>query len=473
MPILERQNFYSVWTPLLFFFFLRLFTAPFFGLGVDEAHYLLYALHPALSYFDHPPLVGWLHMPLVYTIGASELTARIPPILLGAGTTFFAYNLVFELTDNQKASFWAAVGLNSSFIFGALFLMLLPDTILLFLLFLLINTFIRLLKTPSLKNYLLFGLILGLCGLSKYTAITFIFAILAYLIQTKNRALFMSKYTVMSVITAAITILPVMIWNFQNHFASFTYQGSHVAGGDSFSILTLGKNLLIEFVAYSPPLFIIAIYGFLKVFKNKKELPQILFWFGLFIVLFFMFTALKKPALPHWISPFFVLFIPVGIGFLYNEEKYKIIIYSVIFSLILTILIHLELVFKLGYFADLKSPFRDIYGWKESAKIAKNIKPIDSDIGVLNWSEGSRVSFYANEPIFVADTRYDQFDIWYDKNPIGRNYLFIETKSSKQKIADKCNCSELLKVGSYDAKINNRTVEGFNYILCKDFKGLK
>ena len=33
------------------------------GLSVDEAHYLLYALHPALSYFDHPPLVGWLQWP--------------------------------------------------------------------------------------------------------------------------------------------------------------------------------------------------------------------------------------------------------------------------------------------------------------------------------------------------------------------------------------------------------------------------
>jgi len=32
------------------------------GLSVDEAHYALYALHPDLSYFDHPPLVGWLQI---------------------------------------------------------------------------------------------------------------------------------------------------------------------------------------------------------------------------------------------------------------------------------------------------------------------------------------------------------------------------------------------------------------------------
>jgi len=34
-------------------------------LSVDEAHYALYANHLAWSYFDHPPLVGWIQWPLV------------------------------------------------------------------------------------------------------------------------------------------------------------------------------------------------------------------------------------------------------------------------------------------------------------------------------------------------------------------------------------------------------------------------
>jgi len=33
--------------------------------SVDEAHYALYAQHLAWSYFDHPPLVGWIQWPLV------------------------------------------------------------------------------------------------------------------------------------------------------------------------------------------------------------------------------------------------------------------------------------------------------------------------------------------------------------------------------------------------------------------------
>lgn len=39
---------------------LRLFSARAVGLSVDEAHYALYGLHLDWSYFDHPPMVGWL-----------------------------------------------------------------------------------------------------------------------------------------------------------------------------------------------------------------------------------------------------------------------------------------------------------------------------------------------------------------------------------------------------------------------------
>ncbi len=31
-----------------------------FGLGTDDAHYVLYAKFLDLSYFDYPPLVGWI-----------------------------------------------------------------------------------------------------------------------------------------------------------------------------------------------------------------------------------------------------------------------------------------------------------------------------------------------------------------------------------------------------------------------------
>ena len=51
------------------------------GLSVDEAHYALYAAHPALSYFDHPPLVGWLQIPFVW-LGGADWLLRVVPLVL-------------------------------------------------------------------------------------------------------------------------------------------------------------------------------------------------------------------------------------------------------------------------------------------------------------------------------------------------------------------------------------------------------
>jgi hypothetical protein len=135
--------------------------------------------------------------------------------------------------------------------------------------------------------------------------------------------------------------------------------------------------------------------------------------------------------------------------------------------------VHVELAIKAGSFADFKSPFRDIYGWQEAINEAKRLKPAGYDLAVSNWSEGSRVWFYANEPIYVADDRYDQFDIWYKANPIGRNYLFLQTKSSKQKVEYKYKCDETKNLGSFDAKLNSGIVEGFDFVTCKNFQGLK
>ena len=85
MPLLHR-------TPLalLALVLLHLAIGASIGLSVDEAHYLLYAAHPDWSYFDHPPLVGWVQWPLV-ALGAPVWLLRALPgtlLLLSAWGVF-------------------------------------------------------------------------------------------------------------------------------------------------------------------------------------------------------------------------------------------------------------------------------------------------------------------------------------------------------------------------------------------------
>ena len=60
------------------------------GLSGDEAHYALYAAHLDWSYYDHPPLVGWLQWPLV-ALGAPDGVLRLIPEALWVITALLVH----------------------------------------------------------------------------------------------------------------------------------------------------------------------------------------------------------------------------------------------------------------------------------------------------------------------------------------------------------------------------------------------
>jgi hypothetical protein len=49
-------------------------------LSPDEAHYALYASHLDWSYYDHPPLVGWLQWVFLQS-GGANVWMRVVPML--------------------------------------------------------------------------------------------------------------------------------------------------------------------------------------------------------------------------------------------------------------------------------------------------------------------------------------------------------------------------------------------------------
>ncbi len=148
----------------------RLAVAPNVGLGVDEAHYVLYGYFLDLSYFDHPPLVGWTEFIFTYLFGMNEFGARVPAIIIGIITSLGIYKLLLHVSDDTKVALFGVIALNSAFIFNALFLMLMPETLLFALIVPIIFTTIAIEKENKLKDWLVLGLLLGLAGLAKYTA---------------------------------------------------------------------------------------------------------------------------------------------------------------------------------------------------------------------------------------------------------------------------------------------------------------
>ena len=471
----EHRNF------LLFITFvtlIRLLVAPHIGLGVDEAHYLLYAIHLDWSYFDHPPLVGWTQYIFTSIFGLNEFGARVSAIFIGFFTSLFLYKLIYQIDKNANRTFIAILALYASFIFNALFLMLMPDTLLFLFIIPIIFATINLQKDSSkLKSWLILGILLGLAGLSKYTAILFVVPIVLYFIIKKRYELFYSPKILITAIAAFTIISPVIYWNIEHNWISFTYQSSHVVGSNHIHWGGFFKSLGTQLGAYNPFLVPLSFYGLFKAFKSKNDTLFLTALFGLTLILFFTYASLYKTALPHWSALFYMLFIPIGTYYMLNISK-KYIKFAVAFGLLISALAYAELVFKFIPLPDYKSIHRDIYGWNTIMRKANAVIKDDKKeaLAVTNWTLASRAMFYNHKyksKIYLIDKRQDQFDLWEDKHKKGKDLIVINTHFFHKNIAKYMKCDKVYPISSFDITLNKHKVNSIDLVMCKNFQGIK
>jgi multisubunit Na+/H+ antiporter MnhC subunit len=470
----QHQNFLYF---ISFVAVLRLTLAPFVGLGVDEAHYVLYALNLDLSYFDHPPLVGWVQYIFTSIFGTGEFGSRVAAIVIGFFTSIFIYSLIYSINKNSNEAFIGILALHASFLFNALFLMLMPDTLLFLFILPIIFTVIKIEENNKLSSWILLGVFLGLAGLSKYTAVLFIVPIIIYFIIKKRYELFYTIKIIPSIFIALIIILPVIIWNIQNDWSSFAYQSAHVVGSNTINWNGFVSSIGAQLGAYNPFLAPLAFYGLYKALRSENSTLFLTALFGLVMIAFFTYASLYKTALPHWSALFYMLFIPIGTYYMLRVSK-KYLKFAIGFGLILSLISYAELGFKFIPLADHQSLHRDIYGWDKIMKKA-NEKITDSTtqaIAVTNWTLASRAIYYDrsyNSDVYLIDDRSDQFDVWEKDKAIGKDLVVINTYSFKKEIEKYMKCSKVIKHSEFDIMLNNSKVNTIQLVTCKNYQGLK
>ena len=466
------------------FTLIRLIVAPFFGLGCDEAHYVLFAKYLDWSYFDHPPLVGWVHALFLNLLGINELIARLPAIIIFAVTSFCAYVFTLRITGSIRISLWAVLALNSSFMLNALGVMLLPDSLLLPLVFALIFIAEKIEREKKLSNFILLGIILGLMGLAKYTSILLVPPLIIFFLLKKRYDIIFSFPMLLAALIAILFITPVIYWNINHDFVSFRYQGSHVFGNFRPSISYFLESIALQFGAYSPFLFIIAFYGFLKSIRTRNDYVRLSVLFGGTIMVFFLFTSFSERLLPHWTGIFYLLFIPIGTYEIINaKDRWKNIFLNIAigFSLIVLLFAFAEVTGKFFTFPDYKSPFRDIVGYPETCKLADEIIKNDKSekikaIAVTHWTMASRIMYYSipyRHELLVIDDRKDQFDEWQKHSPIGYDLLFLVNHLENLDIGSYALCRQVEVAGVKDLMLNGSKVDTVKFVWCRDYQGLK
>ncbi|MDD5212049.1 MAG: glycosyltransferase family 39 protein [Sulfuricurvum sp.] len=472
----------NIFCLIAFFTLIRLIVAPSFGLGVDEAHYVLYGYYLDLSYVDHPPLVGWVQAAMLYFFQDSILTARIPAIALMAILSWQCYRFMLLINATQKQALWATAALNSSFMFGAIGLMLLPENFLLVLIYPIIMSVLRIEEEGKLRNYLWLGVLLGLAGLAKYTAVLLVLPLLLYIVVKKRTDLLFNPHILLTALVGFVMILPVILWNASHDWISFTYQSAHVTGNSSLDLKSFVRSTIAQFAAYNPFLFLLAFYGLVASFRSKSSPLILAAWIGLCLELFFIGTSFLKPVLPHWPALFYCLFIPIGtVLFMQSSPKHASITRGiVIFSLILSAIIHAELYGKWGTFPDYKSPFRDIYGFelqtKQGSQLLVQIPLSKKALAVMNWSYGSRLNYYSKPygiKTFVLDDYNRQFALWENESPLGYDLIILHSHFNDENELTHIRCDSQTVLKKTDILINNGKVDSVEFVQCTNYQGKK
>jgi hypothetical protein len=212
---------------------IRLVAAGAVGFGYGEGYYLATARHLALSYFDQPPLSLWMAWAMVQLSGiADPFLIRVPFIVLFAGTSWALYRLTADLFGARAGAF-AALLLNLSPVFSvSVASWLQPDGPLMFLLLLAAIPVARLALGRPQSPMLLWaaaGAAFGLAFLSKYhAALTLAGLILFVLTTPRHRAWFFRPGLILAAIIATAILAPVLLWNAENHWVSFAFQGDRI-----------------------------------------------------------------------------------------------------------------------------------------------------------------------------------------------------------------------------------------------------
>ena len=468
------------------------------GLSVDEAHYALYAQHLAWSYFDHPPLVGWLQWPLV-ALQAPEAVLRLLPGVLWLATVWLAHGTALRLQGLTRtvsdvrydagavatshgdspvggavgglaegpaanAGLWTVVALLLAPVLHLLAIGLLPDTLLMFFTAAVMALTQRILGqggAVTARQWLALGLLLGLAGLSKYTAVFLVPPLLWCLLALRGWAGLRSRWVVLALLLAMALVSPVLVWNAQNQWASFAYQAGHGAGG-AWQWDHLLRYLLVQLLAYGPLLW----WGWAGWLRSAPLVRRLGSFFALPWVVLVALSG-GGSGLPHWTAPAWVALAPfAGVALARAWER------GTGMRTLLRALVTLQAAGCAALLALMVSggapwlasgtaapqassasdtstpkpakapadpdttsvgtatpnPFADLHGWDAAAALAKQLAKQHGlpSAAVQNWTLASRLAWYARPlPVHVLQDRFDQFDFWAGKLPAGASTLLV------------------------------------------------
>jgi len=188
----------------------------FYELHRDEFLYLAEGHHIAWGFMEVPPMLSvfaWL----THLFGDGMFWIKFWPNLFGVFTFIITAKIVQTLGGKSFAVFLAFL----PFVFGVylrLFFLFQPNPPEVFFWTMIAYSIIRYIQTEKNKWLYILGISIGLGMVSKYSVAFFTVSILAGLLLTPQRKIFVNKHLYYAGLVALLIFLPTILWEYNHHF---------------------------------------------------------------------------------------------------------------------------------------------------------------------------------------------------------------------------------------------------------------
>jgi 4-amino-4-deoxy-L-arabinose transferase-like glycosyltransferase len=393
------------------------------GVFMDEAYYWMWGQHPALSYYDHPPLNAWL-LGLSSSIFGWNLFALRLPVALSFFADIFALYLLSRRIGGAAwhGHFWLTLLL---FLATPIYWMLtnygLPDHTLLTALLFSIYFFFRFFQdrasgqAGATNDFILGALFLGLAGLAKYNA-AFLGIGVGVFILSYDRPLLWQPRIYLAALLTLLLQLPVVVWNATERFASwrFILNGRHDGLSATVDgIVPLGLGILIFL---SPFLF-------WPVGKFALSRENIVPGFGFARASFFVSTiaivalAFTTVTLFHWNLVAYAALLPFLA--VYMRPRWLIPLqaaWGIAFAVAIFVNYAIVPITNVSGWKDEATGWS--YGWTDIATAAEaaRVEYQAGFVAATDYTTASLLGFAMSDPdVTSLSAKQDQYDYWFDR----------------------------------------------------------
>jgi 4-amino-4-deoxy-L-arabinose transferase-like glycosyltransferase len=390
----------------------------FAGVFQDEAYYWLWGQHPALSYYDHPPLNAWLQGLSGALFGWNRFAMRLPVALALVADIGLIWLISKRIAWDWPEHFWrTAILLLGTPIFLAVTSVALPDHLLLTCslaaLYFFLSFFQRWPELPRWRDLYLGAFFLGLAVLSKYNGAFIGFGLALYILAVpRARPLLRKPQLYLAAAIAIAMQAPVLMWNLQQGMASFGF----IFGARHSGLPTTFEGTgqwLVGLLVFVGPFLLLPMLGFAVSRRRGEGLVRIIFWLSTLVILG---LSVVTATLFHWNLVAYLAALP----FLAFHMRWRWLtwlhtLYGVAFLGFMLV--------NYGF-----TPLTDVkglgdeatgwaYGWADTAAAVEAARTEHKAgfVATADYTTAGLLGYaMADKDVVSLNSHRDQFDYWFD-----------------------------------------------------------